>query len=178
MLWQSLVAFMLLPPWAGHITLLRSEEKVLWVPAYEKRLQISPDPDESNLLDKKSNNRIQSIVGTIIYYLLSVDPTMPRAINEIPRVQSQPTRDTAEESRMLPDSATTYLNSILCYKSSFMVLHLDSDSSYLAITEARSYYAGHFYLSYWPSPSPIKPNPDRNGPIHTECKKSEICFPL
>ena len=27
-----------------------------------------------------------------------------------------------------------------------------------------------FYLSDWPSPSPIKPNPERNGLIHTECK--------
>ena len=27
-----------------------------------------------------------------------------------------------------------------------------------------------FYLSDWPSPSPIKPNPERNGPIHTDCK--------
>ena len=46
-----------------------------------------------------------------------------------------------------------------------MVLHVDSD-----VAEARSFYAGHFYLSDWPSPSPIKPNPDINGPIHTKCK--------
>ena len=52
-----------------------------------------------------------------------------------------------------------------------MVLHVDSDAPYLAIPEARSCYAGRFYLSNWPSPSPIKPNLDRNGPIHTECKK-------
>ena len=38
------------------------------------------------------------------------------------------------------------------------------------ITEARSCYEGHFYLIDWPSPSPIKPNPGRNVPIHTECK--------
>ena len=33
-------------------------------------------------------------------------------------------------------------------------------------------------MSAWPSPSPIKPNPDRNGPIHTECKKSTMLCPL
>ena len=53
-----------------------------------------------------------------------------------------------------------------------MVLHVDSDTAYLTIPEARSCYAGHFYLSDWPSPSPIKPNPERNGPIHMECKKT------
>ena len=36
--------------------------------------------------------------------------------------------------------------------------------------ESRRCYAGHFCLSDWPSPSTIKPNPKRNGPIHTECK--------
>ena len=36
--------------------------------------------------------------------------------------------------------------------------------------EARRCYEGHFYLSDRPSPSPIKPNPERNVPIHTECK--------
>ena len=54
-----------------------------------------------------------------------------------------------------------------------MVLHVDPDAAYITMPEAGICYAGHFYLSDWPSPSPIKPNPDRNGHIHTECKK--IC---
>ena len=36
--------------------------------------------------------------------------------------------------------------------------------------EARSCYAGHFYLSDYPSPSTIIPNLKRNKTIHTECK--------
>ena len=51
-----------------------------------------------------------------------------------------------------------------------MVLHMDLDSAYLTMQETQSCYASHFYLSDWPSPSPIKPNPNINGPIHTECK--------
>ena len=31
-------------------------------------------------------------------------------------------------------------------------------------------YAGHYYLSYWPSPIPINPNPKRNIPIHKKYK--------
>ena len=38
------------------------------VPAYGKRLQIAPDPDESDILDKNSTKRINSIVGTMFYY--------------------------------------------------------------------------------------------------------------
>ena len=143
----------------------------LWsVPAYVKRLQMEPDPDKSDLLDKIYTKRIQSIVGTMLYYARSVDPMMLRAINEILRVQSQPTRDTAEKLKMLLDHSATYLNVILKYKASDVVLHVDLDAAYLAIPEARSCYAGHFYLSNWPSPSPIKPNPERNVPIHPKCK--------
>ena len=132
---------------------------------------MGPDPDKRNLLEKKATKRIQSIMGAMIYYAQSVDSTMIREINEISRVKSQPTWDTEEKSRMLLDDATTYPNEIPSYKASDMVLHVDSDASYLTMPETRSCYAGHFYLGNWPSPSPIKPNHDRNGPIHMECKK-------
>ena len=137
----------------------------------EKRLKMAPDQDESDILDKKATKIIQYIVGTMFYYSQSVNPTMIRKINKISRVQSWPTRDIEEKSRMLLDSATTYPNAIFRYKASDMVLHVDSDAAYITIPEARSCYAGRFYLSYLPSPSPIKTNPERNGRIHTECKK-------
>ena len=47
-----------------------------------------------------STNRIQSIVETMLYYAQSVDTTMLQAINEILQVQSRPTRDTEEKTRM------------------------------------------------------------------------------
>ena len=72
---------------------------------------------------------------------------------------------------MLPDYVETYPNAIIRYKSSDVAIHVESDAAYLTMTEARICYAVHFYLIDWPSPSPIKTNPDRNGPIHTKCKK-------
>ena len=98
------------------------------VPAYEKRLPMAPNIDKSNLLDKNSTKRIYSIVETMLYYSRSVDPKMQQAINKILRVQSWPTRDTAEKSRMLLDYAATYPNAILSYKASDMVLHVYSDA--------------------------------------------------
>ena len=38
------------------------------VPAYGKRIQIVPDLDESNLLEKNATKIIQSIVGNILCY--------------------------------------------------------------------------------------------------------------
>ena len=67
------------------------------VPAYGKRLQMSPYTDEIDIINKKPTKRIQSIVGTMLYYARSVDPTIQRAIHEISRVQSRPTRDNEEK---------------------------------------------------------------------------------
>ena len=80
----------------------------------------------------------------MLYYARSVDPTMPRAINEIFRVQSRPTRYTEGKARMLLDYAATYLNAIIHYKVSSMVLHVDSETAYLTMPEAQSWYAGYF----------------------------------
>ena len=140
------------------------------VPAYGKILQMAPDPDKSGILDKNPTKRIQSILGTMLCYACSVGPTTLWAINKILRVKSRPTRDTEEKASILQDCAATYLNAIVCYKASDMVLHVDSDTSHLTMPEARSCYAGYFYLSDWHSPRPIKPNHERNGPIHMECK--------
>ena len=131
---------------------------------------MAPDPEKSDLLNKKATKIIQSIVGTMLYYARSVNPTMIRAINEISRVQSRPTQDTEERARTLLNYAATYPNTILRYKASDMVLHVDSYAAYLTMTEAKICYAGHFILSDGPSPSPIKLNPERNVSIHTECK--------
>ena len=60
----------------------------LWtVPTYGKRLQMAPDPDDIEFIDKKATKRIQSIVETMLYYAWSVDPNILRSINEISRVQ-------------------------------------------------------------------------------------------
>ena len=99
-----------------------------------------------------------------------MDPTMLRAINEILQVQSRPTRDTEEKAKTIIEYATMYPNAIFRYKDSDMVLHVYSYAAYLTMPEAIICYAGHCYLTDWPSPSPKKPNPERKGPIHTECK--------
>ena len=55
---------------------------------------MAPYPDGSNILYNKSTKRIQYIVGNMLYYAGSFDPTMLQAINEILRVQLKPTKDT------------------------------------------------------------------------------------
>ena len=86
------------------------------------------------------------------------------------RVRSKPTRDTEEKSITLPYYAATYPNAIIRYKVRSMAIHVGSDAAYLTMLESIRCYTGNLYLGDFPSPRPIKPNPERNGPINTDFK--------
>ena len=53
-----------------------------------------------------------------------------------------------------------------------MILHIDSDASYLSEPRSRSRTGGDYYLSSIPTDPKKYPNlpPPANGPIHTECR--------
>ena len=58
----------------------------------------------------------------------------------------------------------------ICYHASNMILHIDSDASYLVMLKAHSCIAGYYYLTKFPPPKPAIPNPVINGAIHVKCK--------
>ena len=70
------------------------------------------------------------------------------------------------------DYAATNPSAIIQYKSSDMILHIDSDASYLSESRAHRRTGGHYYLSSLPTDPKKSPNllPPENGPIHTECR--------
>jgi hypothetical protein len=93
------------------------------------------------------------------------------AINEISGSQTAPTQKTMGACKMILDHATTHPNAIVCcYHASDMALHVDSNATYLVLPNARSRYAGHYYLSDAPPAAPAMPTPKTNGPILTVCK--------
>jgi hypothetical protein len=53
---------------------------------------------------------------------------------------------------MLMDYVTTYPLAIIRYFTSDTVLHIDSDADYLVLSNARSCYMGHYFLSDRPPP--------------------------
>ena len=68
------------------------------------------------------------------------------------------------------DYAATTPSAIIQYKSRDMILHIDSDESYLSEPRARSGTGGHYYLISLTTDLKKSPNlpPPENGPIHTE----------
>ena len=137
-------------------------------PAYGKQTQYAPPPDDTELLDTKEGiTRIQSIVGTFLYYARAIDCTLLPGLNQISTQQSKPTKQTNEDANMLLDFAATYPHAKVRFHASDMILNIDTDAAYLVMPNAKSRIAGYFYLSSLPNASGI-PIP-MNGPILVEC---------
>jgi hypothetical protein len=132
--------------------------------------------DESPKLDKTKTIYVQSCVGSFLYYAQAVDATMLPVINEISGNQATPTTvNTRNACKMLMDYAATYPLASIRYFASDMVPHIDSDAAYLVLPNARSRYAGHYFLSDRPPPPPAKPTPKPNGAIMTTiCNKPSV----
>jgi hypothetical protein len=138
-------------------------------PSYGSKVQMAP-VDTSPLLDKHGKKKVQSVTGSMLYYACTVDPTMLPAINEISSQQANPTENTWKACEMLLDYACTYPNAKIRYYASDMCLHADTDAAYLVQPNARSRYAGFFYLSERPT-NPSSPTaPRQNGAILVVCR--------
>jgi hypothetical protein len=107
-------------------------------------------------LKKTGIRYVQSCVGSLLYYARAVDPTMLPAINEISGSQASPTQKTMSGCKLLLGYDVTYPTAILRYHDSDMALHIDSDTAYLVLPNARSRYADHYYLSTHPPAPPEK----------------------
>ena len=66
--------------------------------------------------------------------------------------------------------AATYPNAKLQFFASNMILHIDSDASYLVQDYARSRIVGYYILSSYLQVAPTIPQPTPNAPILVECK--------
>ena len=72
--------------------------------------------------------RIQKIVGTLIYYSCIVDYTILPDSNTIAEQQTHPTNNTEAAIKDFLDYAATNPTAVVQFKSSDMVLHIDSDA--------------------------------------------------
>ena len=138
------------------------------LPAYGQRVQYVTTTLTTPKLTIKEQRRLQSIIGTFLYYGRAVDPTILPALNDLSTYQANPTTETLQRSRMLMDNLSTFPQAKLRYYAGDMQLHVESDATYLVLPGARSRVAGHFYLSAGPFPSKVYAK-RFNAPIHTEC---------
>jgi hypothetical protein len=145
-------------------------------PTYGAKVQFATDDDSTPVLAPAALTRIQQVVGTLLYYALSVDPTMLVALGSIASTQASATQRTLDECLWVMDYAASHPDAKIRYHASGMMLYLHSDALYLSETRGRSRAGGHFFLSNAPS-DPTKPPediPPLNGPIHNVSKILDV----
>jgi hypothetical protein len=106
--------------------------------------------------------------------LLTV-PWLLASIGSIATQQASATQMTLSAISQLLDYAATHPDAVIRFRASNMILHVESNASYLSETKARSRIAGYHYLSDAPTdptkaPLPDAPSPPLNGPINVVCK--------
>ena len=91
------------------------------------------------------------------------------ALNSIASAQAQGTEATLKACLRLLNYAATHPDAIIRFHASDMVVHTDSDASYLCAPKAKSRAAGYHYLSSHPDKLQPGEAPPLNGPIHVLC---------
>jgi hypothetical protein len=130
-------------------------------PEYGAKVQYEPDADTSEKLNPDGKKMIQEILGTLLYYARAVDPTLLVTVSSLARQQKDPTNNTMAAVKHLLDYCATHPNTVTRFHACDMVLHTESDASYLS---AKSRAAGYHYLSIDPKGQNI-PYPPNNGPV-------------
>jgi hypothetical protein len=144
-------------------------------PRYGSHAQYAND-DESPLVDLHDTKRLQEVIGTFLYYARAVDSTpMLVALGTLSSSQAKPTKQTLIAMTQLLNYCATHPDTIIEFRASAMVLHVNSDASYLSESNGRSRFAGYHYLSDLPknptkAPHPDEPAPTHNGAIDVPCQ--------
>eukprot|EP00957_Ditylum_brightwellii_P167190 12727205-Ditylum_brightwellii.AAC.1 len=143
---------------------------------YIKKVHYAKLSNTSPCLDVKGTKRIQSIVGTFLYYSRAIDrPALP-ALNNIGTQQSAPTQATISDNEWIMDFFHTYLNARLRFFARDMQLYIDLNAAYLVTPTAKSCITGYYFFSTDPNPLNYN-NAPHNAPILVECGtlKNIIC---
>jgi hypothetical protein len=104
--------------------------------------------DDTPLATAAQQPELQVVVGTLLDYARSVDPSILTAVHELGSVQTKPTiKDMRNTERLLQYvSSHQHYRYGIKFHASFMQLQLKSDASYLCRTRARSVLGGLHFL--------------------------------
>jgi hypothetical protein len=116
--------------------------------------------DTSPLLTSAQITRVQEVVGVFLYYARCVDSRILPAVNDIASCQSNLHASVLAKVDRLLAYVSTHTNAQLELRACDMILHGQSDGSYLSrARSSRSVAGGVFYLGDRDRPT------DTNGPV-------------
>jgi hypothetical protein len=107
-------------------------------PNYKSPKSQTATIDATPLATKIQHHELQVVVGTLLYYARTVDPSILTAIHELGSVQSQPTiQDMKKVDRVL-QYVSTHQHGATRFYASNMQHQVQSDASFLCRPKARS----------------------------------------
>jgi hypothetical protein len=101
-------------------------------PLYGAKTQFVNDETSSPILSDKDVNKLQQLTGTLLYYVKAVDPTFIMPINVLASEQSKAIEIMADKVIKLLNYCNTHPETKIRYHASDMILHINSDASYLS----------------------------------------------
>jgi hypothetical protein len=105
------------------------------MPVYGAKTQYATKDDTPPLTAKQCIN-IQKVTGSVLYYTRAVDPTVLMPLNDIATEQTKATEKTQAATNQLLDYLATHPDATFRYHASDMILHIQSDASYLSVSNA------------------------------------------
>jgi hypothetical protein len=122
-----------------------------WVkPQYNAKTQHAPQEDTTAAPDATATKRVQEVLGTLLFYARTVDSTLLVVIGTLASQQSKGTKATMQALVHLLNYCATHPNAVVRFHASDMMLHIESDTSYLSAPKAHSRVAGYHFLSSHP----------------------------
>jgi hypothetical protein len=85
-------------------------------------------------LTAKQCLNIQKFTGSVLYYARAVDPTVMMPLNDIAMEQTKATEKTQAATNQLLDFLAIHSDATIRYHVSDMILHINSDASYLSVS--------------------------------------------
>ena len=122
------------------------ETPALYVPPIHGAKVQGPHTDTSPLLSPAEKTQIQVIVGSLLFDARGVDPTMLPAVDMAASLQANPSQCVAAAALRLLQYCARYPNNSITFHACDMVLHAQSDASYLSRNNARSVTGAIFYI--------------------------------
>jgi hypothetical protein len=114
-------------------------------PVYGAKTQYATK-DETPPLTATQCLTIQKVTVSVLYYTRAVDPTVLMPLNDIATEQTKSTEKTEAAMNQLLDYLATHPDATIRYHASNMILHIQSDASYLSVLNAQSRLRGLFFL--------------------------------
>jgi hypothetical protein len=115
-------------------------------PNYKSSRAQTATVDASPLASKEQQLELQIVVGTLLYYARTVDPSILTVVHALGSVQSKPTINDLRKMERLLQYVSSHQNHGVRFHASTMQLQIQSDASYLSRPKARSVLGGFHYL--------------------------------